>query len=280
MIKKLPLFIFTLIIASVAHAQSRDNPSWNMYTVKGERFSIALPALPTLQISREMEGQKPRRRYTIKCSVKGVFYTIQLVENPKPRISLDEFIQDQIAENSPGSLTFDRLITVDGSTGKAFVSPDRRSMAQFFVTGDRLYDIRAFGAPLDDPRIATFFHYLSLKKQKDALEISEDVQAGSIEIDDRIVSNKEVDTKVRLIKKPEPLYNERARNEQVTGVVVLKCVFAANGSITQIRVVQGLPFGLTERAIAAARLIKFIPATKDGKNVSTWMQLEYNFNLY
>jgi len=44
--------------------------------------------------------------------------------------------------------------------------------------------------------------------------------------------------------------------------------------------VRTLPFGLTERAIAAARQIKFVPATKGGRPVSVFMQLEYNFNLY
>jgi TonB family protein len=73
---------------------------------------------------------------------------------------------------------------------------------------------------------------------------------------------------------------DRQRREQITGTIVLKCVFAANGTITNIRVVQGLPYGLTEKAVEAARKIKFVPATKDGKNVSMWMQLEYNFNLY
>ena len=33
-------------------------------------------------------------------------------------------------------------------------------------------------------------------------------------------------------------------------------------------------------AIAAARMIKFVPAMKGGRPVSTYMQLEYNFNLY
>jgi len=80
--------------------------------------------------------------------------------------------------------------------------------------------------------------------------------------------------------KPEPAYTEVARENQITGTVILKCVFASNGSITNIRVVSGLPYGLTERAIDAARKIKFIPAMKDGKYVSMWMQLEYNFNLY
>jgi TonB family protein len=59
----------------------------------------------------------------------------------------------------------------------------------------------------------------------------------------------------------------------------LRCIFAADGRVRNIKVIKGLPNGLTERAIEAARLIKFIPATKDGKPVSMWMQLEYNFDL-
>ena len=97
---------------------------------------------------------------------------------------------------------------------------------------------------------------------------------------DRIFTGKDVTSKARLISKPEPQYTEDARKNQVTGTVVLKVVFASNGSVTNIRTVSGLPYGLTERAIAAARQIKFVPATKDGHPVSMWMQLEYNFNLY
>ncbi|HEV8371277.1 MAG TPA: TonB family protein [Pyrinomonadaceae bacterium] len=96
----------------------------------------------------------------------------------------------------------------------------------------------------------------------------------------RIFTGKDVTSKARLISKPEPQYTEDARKNQITGTVVLKVVFASSGQVTNIRTVSGLPYGLTERAIAAARLIKFVPATKDGHQVSMWMQLEYNFNLY
>ena len=96
----------------------------------------------------------------------------------------------------------------------------------------------------------------------------------------RIFTGKDVTTKARLISKPEPQYTEDARKNQITGTVVLKCVFSSGGQVTSIRTVSGLPYGLTERAIAAARQIKFVPATKDGHQVSMWMQLEYNFNLY
>lgn len=93
-------------------------------------------------------------------------------------------------------------------------------------------------------------------------------------------SGKDVTTKARVLSKPEPQYTEEARKNQVTGTVVLRAVFTSGGQVTGIRSVSGLPYGLTERAIAAARQIKFTPATKDGHAVSMYIQLEYNFNLY
>ena len=93
-------------------------------------------------------------------------------------------------------------------------------------------------------------------------------------------SGSEVEQRARLLFKPEPQYTEEARRNQITGTVVLRVVFASSGEVVQIRAVRMLPFGLTERAIAAARQIKFAPAMKSGHPVSVHMQLEYNFNLY
>jgi len=82
------------------------------------------------------------------------------------------------------------------------------------------------------------------------------------------------------LSKPEPQYTEEARRNQISGTVTLRVVFSSGGEVVQIRALRTLPFGLTERAIAAARLIKFVPAVKGGHAVSVHMQLEYNFNLY
>ena len=90
----------------------------------------------------------------------------------------------------------------------------------------------------------------------------------------------EVEQRARLLLKPEPKYTEEARRNQISGTVMLRVVFSSAGEVVQIRAVRTLPFGLTERAIAAAREIKFVPATKGGHPVSVFMQLEYNFNLY
>jgi len=84
----------------------------------------------------------------------------------------------------------------------------------------------------------------------------------------------------RIISKPEPRYTEEARREDVKGRVVLHVMCAETGQITQIRVVEGLPRGLTERSIAAARLIKFEPAELNGKKVAYPMAVVYRFDLY
>ena len=94
------------------------------------------------------------------------------------------------------------------------------------------------------------------------------------------MTGRDVDTKAKLVTKPEPSYTEAARQHQIVGTVVLKVVFACNGSVENIKAVRELPDGLTDQAIAAARKIKYIPAVKGGKFASMWMQLEYNFNLY
>ena len=94
-----------------------------------------------------------------------------------------------------------------------------------------------------------------------------------------VFSAKEVTTKVRVLSKPEPQYTSEARAMGVTGTVVLRCIFTADGAVRHFLIVRGLPAGLTEQAISAARRIKFVPATKDGRPVSTFIQLEYRFGF-
>jgi TonB family protein len=97
---------------------------------------------------------------------------------------------------------------------------------------------------------------------------------------DRIFKPIEVTTRARVLAKPEPQYTEEARKAGITGTVVLSVVFSRTGQVTNVRAVQTLCCDLTEKAIAAARSIRFIPAMRNGQVVSTYMQLEYNFNLY
>ncbi|HEV2802638.1 MAG TPA: energy transducer TonB [Pyrinomonadaceae bacterium] len=90
----------------------------------------------------------------------------------------------------------------------------------------------------------------------------------------------EVTRRAQIISKPEPLYTEEARKNQVTGTVRLRLVLSASGQVTGITPITKLPDGLTEKAIEAARRISFTPAEKDGRKVSQYVTIEYNFNIY
>lgn len=96
----------------------------------------------------------------------------------------------------------------------------------------------------------------------------------------RIYKAPEVNSRPRVISKPEPHYTEAARKNGTTGTVVLRVVFSSSGEVTNIQAVQKLGDGLTEKAMAAARQIRFVPAMRNGRPVSMYMQLQYNFNLY
>ena|SRR5258706_21033 len=92
-------------------------------------------------------------------------------------------------------------------------------------------------------------------------------------------NSKELSRKATIKSKPSPGYTEEARHHHLKGRVVLKVVLCQTGNVTDIKAIEGLPFGMTERVIAAARKIDFTPAEKDGHSVSQRLLVKYYFNL-
>ena len=91
---------------------------------------------------------------------------------------------------------------------------------------------------------------------------------------------REVTRKALITSKPEPGFSEEARKNNAQGTVKLRLALRADGTVGDVSVIKGLPFGLTERAIQAAKRIQFVPAQREGRNVSQWITIEYNFNIY
>ena len=84
----------------------------------------------------------------------------------------------------------------------------------------------------------------------------------------------------RILWKERAAYTEEARQKGVRGMVILSLVFGTDGQIHNIQVMRGLPQGLTETAIEAAKKIRFRPAIKNGTPVNVRMQVVYEFNLF
>jgi TonB family protein len=277
------LLMTPAIRGQILERDARNVPAapstWRTYTVKGEEFSVDLPTMPLMKSSVILHPRNLTKRH-LKTFLDGVIYSIDVFENPEPRQSLEEFIAQQNA-NSDFELTPERDLVVNGFRGKEYLSRDKThpETVQFFTTDQRLYRFAATGADAANDAVSQFFSSIRLVKPKDATNILEGPGSPLVlDTDERIYTGKEVTTKARLISKPEPMYTDEAHRKHTGGTVVLRVVFSKTGEVNRINVISGLPDGLTERAIDAARRIKFVPATKDGNPVSMWMQLVYNFN--
>ena len=87
-------------------------------------------------------------------------------------------------------------------------------------------------------------------------------------------------TPLKVLSKPKAIYTDEARQNQTQGIVTLRVTFVANGTIGSISPVSGLPNGLTEQSIGAAREIKFVPQIKNGQPQTVTRIVQYSFTLY
>jgi TonB family protein len=74
-------------------------------------------------------------------------------------------------------------------------------------------------------------------------------------------------------------YSEAARNQKISGVVILDIIIDARGTVVDPKVITGLGFGLDDKAIEAVRQWKFRPGYKDGKPVAVAMRVQVAFRL-
>lgn len=85
----------------------------------------------------------------------------------------------------------------------------------------------------------------------------------------------------KIVREVRPQYTDAAREKKIQGTVLVSCVVRADGSVGDVQVVRSLDptFGLDQAAIAAAKLYRFEPGTKDGQPVPVTVTIEMTFML-
>ena len=81
------------------------------------------------------------------------------------------------------------------------------------------------------------------------------------------------------IHTPKPAYTEEARMARIQGIVILQTVIDIEGNVTEMKVLKGLPQGLTESAVTTVAQWKFEPATRNGEPVPVYYHLSVRFSL-
>ncbi len=234
----------------------------------------------------------------------GTGYVMLSFDNTERQEDLDAFIEEfrQYGVFNAGA-TFERELTLHGYRGKQYrvkaSTTDISGIVQFYRTKNRVYIFEGVGDARSLPAIERFLKSVTLdmktkakniarlqderaaaQKSEAAAPPSKSAESQANVLPERPFSPREVARKAVIVARAEPRYTEQARKNAVAGTVVLRGVLSSSGEVTGLRAISGLPDGLTERALAAARRIAFIPAMKDGRFVSQYIQIEYNFNLY
>ena len=91
-------------------------------------------------------------------------------------------------------------------------------------------------------------------------------------------NDEDADKKVSILEQPRPAYTEEARKNGVAGRVVIDARFRRDGKVSSPSVVEGLPYGLTEKALEALSRIKFVPAEFKGRKVTVYRRVVYVFS--
>lgn len=298
-------FVLAAIFGQVALAQQQA--PWIELAPAGEYFTVSMPNHPKAEPVTATYGD---------LQVNGVWYTAGtgdasyaiwslLDGNYQKGQDLDSYLdgaaellwesllrsaRDHLPEHrrAHAAMTYTKNLSRNQLAGREYSVNlgELTGTADLYVAEERVFVLLAMNLPDGAWERERFLGSVSFSPNLNAISGypgPTGIGAGVFEshaTTDQPFRTSEVNQKPRILEKPEPSYTESARKFGVTGTVILRCVFSSNGEVMNLTVLRRLPHGLTQRALAAAGSIKFLPAMKDGKPVSMYMQLEYNFNLY
>ncbi len=83
--------------------------------------------------------------------------------------------------------------------------------------------------------------------------------------------------KPKPVNVPQPAFTEAARAANVEGKVRVELTVDETGRVVEVRVLQGLGYGLDEAALAAARAATFEPALRCGKPTRATFTISMRF---
>ncbi len=86
------------------------------------------------------------------------------------------------------------------------------------------------------------------------------------------------DSPPRCRREP-PEYTQTALIARIQGTIILLVAIDQKGRVGGVKVIKGLPHGLTESTVTAARKMMCEPATKDGKPIAVSYKVIYNLRL-
>lgn len=297
MSKLILISIFTIVFSLSSFAQQEKyttTVNWERYKFGKREISLLLPKKPVFYETFNYCSNLETRNYAVFAE--DVVYQIKIISKSK----------EQIPSNCIEKIKFGKEV-FEERLKKIKVITDKLSEREFTQNKRKVIEIKAKSNTIwvfndlensqwielsvthrdeikfDEKR---FFESLEFGKNPKGDEIGEGAErilGDEISAEDNTNQSNSNDEKtypLTIISKPVPRYTDAARQGNVQGRVTLRVTFMAHGGIGSISAVNGLPYGLTEQAIIAAKKLSFLPAKRNGKKYSVTKQVAYTFTIY
>jgi hypothetical protein len=268
--------------------RSQSDGDWKLFSPDDEEFSVAVPAAPTVFI-REKDyypvygGAWVVKRVSYSGYASGFVFVIDSYKSNTPK-SLLENVERGFRDL--GGVRFQRFqqTSLGGLPARKYLDNRSAFISHVFtvVTKKHVYTIMAAAKEptnLNVDKFLSSFQFGDSGKVGTIEALPEDSNLTTGSFSEPIIAPRSADVKPIVVWKPVPL---KANVDQPGGgivIVVLRGAMTASGEVLILEIVKRQRDGLTEKAIEAAKNIKFFPAKKDGKPVSVRMQFEYGFKI-
>ena len=252
--------------------------------VNGDEFSILIPVHPNLYGTErgpyleKNEAVIDRMRTVTGCA-DGVVYIVEVYDTPNPKKALEGLLDyGYISKDLKSN------VTINGFKGKQVLhdGDGYYKNVRYFPTKRRVYVIGVATRDKTNPAANQFLSSLKLGNIDPAStagnlmlgNASLAVDSSAADVPDAVVNGKEITQKIVIVMQREP---NPINGADRYGTVTLQALFSASGHITDIKVIKGLSAKVDQSAVETAKYIRFIPAEKDGRPVSQYLQIEYSF---
>lgn len=258
---------------------------WERISSSNEVFSVEMPS-NYYEVSEDYEYAldiwdtiKVTERRTISSFLNGTFFILDIYKTKSGEKAVKRLIHDYFIRNSDEAKCSD--IKLEELKGYQCELNRQVGYAKELYFYDKQYVYVVIGHSLETNNVMMqhFFSSIRSKEKKTSQKIEEINWVGSVD-EQKGFTSREVTQKAIIVLKVQPIYTTEARKNQTQGIIRITAILGADGIVRSVRAVTGLPNGLTERAMSAAKRIRFIPARKNGVSVSQYVTLEYNFHIY
>jgi hypothetical protein len=272
--------LLLILILSFSWSVFGQSSQAGRFTPKSDKFSVIIPGTDIINMSDPLNKSGVRAFITIADDTYFHIFS-EPADNREQSQRIYEFIKSGKASSTKSDLDKLKIEQYNFSDTVGYYYK-----IVFVKTPKRTYAFQTSSTVSTNPSIERFFSSIEIEGQNPNLKIVSAMSnlSGSSQPDEvassplPIVSPQAIPLQITL--KPRGNYTDFARFYRVSGVVRLKVIFQADGTIGKIVPIVRLPFGLTEQAIKSARGIKFQPSTLNGAPIDVTKFVEYNFTLY